>query len=255
MLRVHAPHDGPQIPLLLHLVGRLWCWAYGWKVEGEVSGAKAILIAHPHTSNWDLPHMIAVAACLGTFCSWLGKESLFKPPFGFVLKWLGGIPVDRSAPKGQVGEAIDRIGRTPRILLVVPPSGTRSRRDGWKSGFYWIASGAQVPIVCGYLDYGRKRAGIANPIMPSGDVKADMDKIRSFYGDMTGLYPENNTRIYLKAEHDQSSGAESSVVGSMSHSAQVSEAGRSSQSESSSSSSGSVESSESAEGSTKASSD
>ncbi|TVQ93826.1 MAG: glycerol acyltransferase [Deltaproteobacteria bacterium] len=200
MLRSHAPHDGPRVPLILHWLGRLWCWAYGWEVVGQVTRSRAVLIAHPHTSNWDLPHMIAVAATLGTFCSWLGKESLFKPPFGFMLRWLGGIPVDRSAPRGQVGEAIDRVQSAKRILLVVPPSGTRSRRDGWKSGFYWIAQGAEVPIMCGFLDYGKKRAGIANEVMPSGDVKADMDRIRAFYEGMTGLYPENNTRIYLSAE-------------------------------------------------------
>jgi len=202
MARSHPPHQGPRVPLLLHWLGRLWVWAYGWKVVGSVPGPRAVLIAHPHTSNWDLPHMIAVAATMGTFCSWLGKDTLFRPPFGFLLRWLGGIPVDRRAPRGQVGEAIARIGEAERILLVVPPSGTRSRRDSWKSGFYWIAQGAQVPIACGFLDYGRKTAGMGLSLVPTGDLKADMDEIRAFYEGMTGLIPHATTRIYLPAEDE-----------------------------------------------------
>jgi hypothetical protein len=213
MLRTHAPHDGPRVPLLLHLVGRLWVWAYGWKIEGSVPGRRAVLIAHPHTSNWDLPHMIAVAATLGTFNSWLGKASLFRPPFGFVLRWLGGIPVDRSAPRGQVGEAIARIQGAERILLVVPPSGTRSKRDHWKSGFYWIAQGAQVPIACGFLDFGNKRAGIGLAFVPTGDLKADMDRIRGFYAGMTGLVPGNTTRIHLPGEDGGEEGGENGGEG------------------------------------------
>lgn len=211
----YAEHEGPRASRLLYMIGRVWVRVYGWKVEGQVPGRRAVLIAHPHTSNWDLPHMIAVSGVLGTWASWLGKDSLFRPPFGWFIKALGGIPVDRSAPRGQVGEAIARIQESDRILLVVPPSGTRSRRDSWRSGFYWIAVGAQVPIACGYLDYGRKRAGIGLAFVPTGDIKADMDRIRAFYEGMTGAYPEETTRIYLSAEDEPSAsdGAASAADG------------------------------------------
>jgi 1-acyl-sn-glycerol-3-phosphate acyltransferase len=202
---LHFSHQGPVASPWLRLVGRIWCRLYGWRVEGGVPAPKAVLIAHPHTSNWDLVHMIAVSGVLGTWCSWLGKESLFRPPFGWMLKLLGGVPVDRSAPRGQVGEAIARIEGAERILLVVPPSGTRSRRDAWKSGFYWIAHGAQVPIICGYLDFKTKRAGLGMSFVPTGDVKADMDRIRAFYVGMEGLRPENTTRVYLPMEDDPAS--------------------------------------------------
>jgi 1-acyl-sn-glycerol-3-phosphate acyltransferase len=116
------------------------------------------------------------------------------------MRWLGGIPVDRSARTNLVAQVVERFADVDRLFLVIPPSGTRHKAAHWKSGFYHIARGAGVPILCTFLDYTRKVGGIGLTIMPSGDVPADMDKIRAFYEGVEGLYPQNHTPIYLPEE-------------------------------------------------------
>lgn len=195
-------HDGPTTGLFWYWVARLWMAVFGWDVEGEppLNVRKAVLIAAPHTTNWDLPHMLAAAFLFRIRLSWMGKNSLFKPPFGLFMRWLGGVAVDRSAPKGQVQAVADLFSANERLILAVPPSGTRKRVEFWKSGFYWIAHTAQVPIVCAYLDYGRKRAGLGLTFVPSGDPAADMDRIREFYKDIRGKFPEAESPPRLKEE-------------------------------------------------------
>src|SRR5438093_12399606 len=135
-------------------LGRIYLRLFGWRVEGHLpAAAKVVVIAAPHTSNWDLPFMLAVAYVLGTTPAWLGKRELFRWPFGGLMQFLGGIPVDRSGRHDVVQQAVGRFQAVERLFLVVPPSGTRSRAAHWKSGFYNIASGAVVPIVCTFLDY------------------------------------------------------------------------------------------------------
>jgi 1-acyl-sn-glycerol-3-phosphate acyltransferase len=201
MRSAKVTHPGPTLPYPLYWVGRGWMKFFGWSVEGSPPNVtKVILIAHPHTSNWDLAHMLAAAFVYRLRISWLGKNSIFKPPFGTVMKWLGGVPVDRSAPHGMVKQVVEAFERKEKLVLAVPPSGTRSKRDHWKSGFYWMACNAQVPIACGYLDYDRKVAGIGMVFQPSGDVHADMDKLRSYYEGIRGRFPERETTIRLKEE-------------------------------------------------------
>jgi len=176
-------------------------WLTGWSIEGEVPPiSKAVVIAAPHTSNWDLPHMLAASFVFQLQVSWFGKHTLFRPPFGWLLERLGGLPVDRSAPRGLVGEVAAKLKAADRLLIAVSPEGTRSRRDHWKSGFYRIAEEAQVPIVCGYLDYARRRAGLGLVLVPSGDLHADMDRLRAFYGGMRGRHPDLESVIRLKEE-------------------------------------------------------
>ena len=154
-----APRSRPG--RLAQLVGRLWLRSFGWRVEGRLPHhTRAVVIAAPHTSNWDLPFMLAVSWVLGVRPAWLGKDGLFRPPFGALMRWLGGIPVDRRAPGGMVTQAAARLRAADRLLLVVPPSGTRSRAPHWKSGFYHIASAAGVPILCTFLDYRRRVGGV-----------------------------------------------------------------------------------------------
>jgi 1-acyl-sn-glycerol-3-phosphate acyltransferase len=189
----------------LYWLGRAWLALTGWKVEGTPPRIpRAVIIAAPHTSNWDLPFMLAAAWVLRMHYSWMGKHTLFRGPMGPLLRWLGGIPVDRRAPKGQVQAVADMIQATDRIFLAVPPSGTRSKAAQWKSGFYWIAYAANVPIVCGYLDYPRRTAALGFTLVPSGNVKVDMDRIRSFYADVRGKYPDQETPILLKEELEDS---------------------------------------------------
>lgn len=197
-------------PLPLHqrcsgfarLAGKVVMRLGGWRVEGHVPNeARMVVIAAPHTSNWDLIYMLAAAFSLGLGVNWLGKDSLFKGPLGVVLRYFGGIPVDRSKRNRMIETLAADINARPTCALVVPPEGTRAGTDHWKSGFYWIAFEAEVPVVMAFLDWGRRRCGIGPVFRPSGNVSADMDAIRAFYGDMTGRFPGQFSTIRL---HDES---------------------------------------------------
>ncbi|MEB2285067.1 MAG: hypothetical protein B6D46_10020 [Polyangiaceae bacterium UTPRO1] len=182
-------------------LARAWLWCFGWKVEGALPlGVKAVAIAYPHTTNWDMPFMLAVAYRLGVRPSWLGKRQIFRAPFGRFMRWLGGIPVDRSARTNMVAQVVERFAAVESLFLVIPPSATRRKAAHWRSGFYHIARSAGVPILCTFLDYGRKVGGIGLVVHPTGDVRADMDRIRAFYQGIQGRYPENHTPIYLPEE-------------------------------------------------------
>lgn len=202
-----APSPRPSVkttPLagpIARTLARFWLWFFGWKVEGSLPpGIKAVAIAYPHTTNWDMPFMLAVAYRLGVRPSWLGKRQIFRAPFGGFMRWLGGIPVDRSARTNMVAQVIEQFGEVDRLFLVIPPSATRKKAAHWKSGFYHIARGAGVPILCTFLDYTRKVGGIGTVVVPTGDIRADMDVIRGFYEGIHGLYPQNQTPIYLPEE-------------------------------------------------------
>jgi len=199
-----AKHDLPRSGLIKYAIGRAFLTIAGFETEGELPEgfSRAVMIAHPHTSNWDLPYMLATAWVYRVKLSWLGKHTVFKGWRGPVMRALGGIPVDRRAPKGQVGQAADRIGESDAILLAVAPAGTRSKTDRWRSGFYHIANTAEVPILMSYLDFGHKKSGVGGAFLPTGEIKADMDRIRAFYDGMTGLRPDLATTIILKEEMD-----------------------------------------------------
>jgi 1-acyl-sn-glycerol-3-phosphate acyltransferase len=185
-------------------VGRLYLRISGWRVEGRFpDAAKTVVIAAPHTSNWDMPLMLAIAWVLDVRPAWLGKQELFRRPFGWFMRRLGGVPVDRTVRQNTVQQAVDRFDAVERLHLVIPPSGTRSRSTHWRSGFYHIARGAGVPIVCAFLDYRRKVGGIGPVLRASGDVAADMAHIRGFYVGITSKYPEMTTPVRL-VEEDRS---------------------------------------------------
>jgi 1-acyl-sn-glycerol-3-phosphate acyltransferase len=156
----------------------------GWKVEGMLpcGAEKSVLIAAPHTSNWDLPYTLMVALALKLNIYWMGKVQIFRFPFRGLVMWLGGIAVDRSKSNNLVAASVAaiRAANTP-LQLIVPPEGTRSKTRYWKTGFYHIAVGAQVPIVLAFLDYERKIGGLGPLFHPSGDVEADMQAIKAFY--------------------------------------------------------------------------
>jgi 1-acyl-sn-glycerol-3-phosphate acyltransferase len=187
---------------VLAAMGWLFLRLSGWRVEGSlpVGVTRAVVIAAPHTTNWDLPYMLAVSYVLGVRPSWLGKRELFRAPFGGLMRWLGGIPVDRDRRMNLVEQAADRLREADRLFLVIPPSGTRSRAAHWKSGFYHIARTARVPIVCAFLDYATKTGGIGPVFVPSNDLGSDMDRLRLFYRDVRGMYPDNETPIRLSEE-------------------------------------------------------
>ncbi|MBA2320831.1 MAG: lysophospholipid acyltransferase family protein [Deltaproteobacteria bacterium] len=194
-------HDGPVTGRIGYWLARLWMAAFRWDVEGDVPQgiSKAVLIAAPHTSNWDLPHMIAAALIFRVHISWMGKHTLFRWPFGAFMRWLGGMPIDRRSPQGMVGQMAQRFRDTDRMVLAVPPSGTRKKSTHWRTGFYHIAREAGVPVVCAYLDYSRRRAGLGHLFVPTGDLVADTASLKAFYADKRGKHPDNETPVELVA--------------------------------------------------------
>jgi len=194
-------------PALVARVGRfvadLFLRITGWETEGErPSAAKYVLIAAPHTSNWDLAYLLALAARYGVRPYWMGKHTLFRGPMGPVMRALGGIPVRRHLRENVVQQMARAFTERDELCLTVPPEATRGAAPYWKSGFYHIARTARVPIHLGYLDYARRRGGFGPELVPSGDLVADMDVIRAFYADKVGRHPECFGEIRLREESE-----------------------------------------------------
>jgi 1-acyl-sn-glycerol-3-phosphate acyltransferase len=182
-------------------LARLFLAATGWRAEGARPDARHyVLIAAPHTSNWDFPYLLAFAEHFDMRISWLGKASLFRAPFGALMRRLGGIAIERGRSERRVEEIARLFDRQDELGLVVPAEATRSRSEYWRSGFYHIALTAGVPIVMSYLDYARKRGGIGPAFVPTGDVARDMDRVRAFYADKQGRYPADFGPVRLREE-------------------------------------------------------
>jgi len=182
--------DTPIVRTVVRWFSIVFLWINGWRTQGTLPAApKMVMIAAPHTSNWDLPYMLFSAFVLRARLYWMGKDAIFRWPFGGLFKWLGGIPIDRSTSNNVVDQSIAHFAENDSLILTVPPAGTRKRVLNWKTGFYHIAHGAGVPIALGFLDYKKKIGGIGPLLQPTGDIEADMATIRSFYQDISGKYP------------------------------------------------------------------
>lgn len=162
----------------------------GWTLElAPPPQPKMVLVMYPHTSNWDfIIGLIARFAC-GWPIHWLGKHSLFRPPLGGLFHKLGGIPVNRSIPGSLIDDLSDYCQRHDHAIIAIAPEGTRSHVTHWKSGFHRIARAADIPLALGYIDYGRKRVGIAGYLEASEDIEADMARIAGFYAGVHALRP------------------------------------------------------------------
>ena len=172
---------------ILWLISKLFLWITGWKVVGAVpKDKKFVMIAAPHTSNWDLPYMLAICFVLKARPYWMGKEQIFKFPFKGLMKWTGGIPIDRSKTNNVVDATAEIMRNSDELIVTIPPEGTRSKVKYWKSGFYHIANLSEVPIVMGFLDYKKKEGGIGEMIQPTGNLEEDMVKIKAFYQPIRG---------------------------------------------------------------------
>lgn len=193
---------GPPTLSQTHVwIGRTFLKLCGWKVVGEVPQIpKFVGIFAPHTSNLDGLLMIAAAFALNIRASIFMKEELFIGPLGRLLKMLGGVPVRRSVHTNRVAMTAMAIKNQDRIIVGVPPEGTRSWTEYWKSGFYHIAYQAEVPIVFTYLDFARKEAGIGPVLYPSGDIHADMRVIADFYNNKVARNPENSGPIRVRPD-------------------------------------------------------
>ncbi|MFZ6676196.1 lysophospholipid acyltransferase family protein [Undibacterium sp. Xuan67W] len=187
----HTIFDTPVINTFMRWASLLCLRLMGWTVEGNAPAApKYVLIAAPHTSNWDFPVTLMVCFALRLNVYWMGKASLFPPVVGAVMRWLGGIPVNRERSGNLVQGTVDAFQQNQRLTVIVPPEGTRGKVTHWKTGFYYIAQGAGVPIALGYLDFKRKAGGIGRMFELSGDITADMTQIQAFYEGITGKNPK-----------------------------------------------------------------
>jgi 1-acyl-sn-glycerol-3-phosphate acyltransferase len=175
---------------VVHAALLKWFARQGWSVEGAPPfPRKFVLIAAPHTSNWDFVYFIGGTRALHIEPSFMGKKSLFRWPFDRMMRDMGGIPVDRSSSHNFVDQMIAEFNARDEFMLTIAPEGTRGKVRQWKTGFYHIAMGAKVPMVCGMMDYARKVVGLGPAVWPSGDYEKDMAKLASFYSSCTPKYP------------------------------------------------------------------
>ena len=173
-------------------IGRLAYRFTGWKCVGEKPRLRRyVVIAAPHTSNWDGFYLFLAAAMLGLELNYFGKHSLFVGPLGWFLRFTGGIPLNRSARHGFVDQAVDWFAVRETFALGVAPEGTRFKTAGWKTGFYYIALRAKVPVALGFIDYANREAGLYPELFePTGDIDRDFDRLREIYSKSRGYRPE-----------------------------------------------------------------
>jgi len=184
--------------MFLPRLARLLLWIGGWTTVGEVPRIKkAVVIAAPHTSNWDGFWAIVYMNYIGIDVSWFVKHTMFWFPLGNLMRAFNGIPLDRSRARSAVSEAIAEFDRNETFYFGLAPEGTRSKTRGWKSGFYRIADGANVPVVLAFLDYQNKRLGFGPTLTLTGDKDADLAILRSFYDSIGGHTPEKTSPVVL----------------------------------------------------------
>ena len=190
-------------PLLSPLLTRFSRWILriaGWKLHGEMPShcPKSVIIAAPHTSNWDFPYTLLAAFALGLNINWMGKIQIFRFPFNGLMCWLGGIAVDRSKNHNLV-EAITRLfSAHDKLIMLFPAEGTRSPVNKWKTGFYYVALQAKVPVYMAYLDYEKRTAGIGAELHVTGDIEKDFSLIREFYSTKSPRIEKNFNREGIK---------------------------------------------------------
>ena len=183
----------PILTPLLRIISVIILKLIGWKTRGmDLGKHRFVLIGAPHTSNWDVPLMLMVILKLRLRVFWMGKHTLFPPSLGWFMKWLGGIPVNRTSPHNIVNQTVCKYREYDELVMLIPPEGTRDKVKEWKTGFYHIANLAAVPILLGYVDAANKEAGFADFFNPTGEVEKDLQEIRSFYCEKKGLRAENS---------------------------------------------------------------
>lgn len=172
-------------------------WYYrrqGWsEVNANPDLRKCVIIAAPHTSNWDFVYFLGAATTLDLPLSFMGKKQLFRWPIGRAMRDLGGIPIDRSASHNYVQMMVDEFEKRDAFMLTIAPEGTRSAVARWKTGFYHIAVQAKVPLVLGVMDYKKKQVGLAGAIWPTGHYLNDMAQVLEFYKKATPRHPRKGT--------------------------------------------------------------
>lgn len=187
-------YDNRFFRTLFHWIGRAILRFGGWTIAGNFpTEKKYVAIAAPHTSNWDFPFFMGVVGAKNMRPLYLGKDTLFKGPLGWLFYYLGGIPVDRSSPNAAdiVDQVVAVFNEREHLVLGIAPEGTRSGVAKWKTGFYRIAQAANVPILLAFIDSSRKEIGFGPMFQPTGDMEKDMKAIQAFYADKVGVNPQN----------------------------------------------------------------
>lgn len=172
----------------------------GWEIQGQYPEGlkKFVVIVMPHTSAWDFPLGVLVRAVVQADIHFAAKKSLFRPPFGWFFRWMGGRSVDRSKRNRLVDAVIDIFDEEEEFVLTIAPEGTRAKVDRIRSGFYYIALGAGVPIVKVRFDYGRREVVIDEPFWPTGNKDLDFRHIIDFFKDARGKHPERGIDAEVK---------------------------------------------------------
>lgn len=166
-------------------------WLAGWRMEGEIPDEpKMVAIGAPHTSNWDMLLGMVGMYAVRLRIAWMVKHTAFRWPLVRLLRWLGGVPIDRRGPQGTVGSMVETFRRRDKLILVILPEGTRRPVQRWKTGFYHIANGADAPILLVKFDYGRKSVRFGPTVRPTGNADADIRALQAEYWDVRGKFPQ-----------------------------------------------------------------
>ena len=172
-----------------------------WQVDVTLPEArKYVVIGAPHTTGWDLFYLMLMKLSTGIDIKWVGKDTLFRWPLGVFMRWLGGVPVKRHSNNNFVEQIVAQFRQREELIIAIAPEGSRGKTSHWRTGFYYIALGADVPIALGFIDYPSRVVGIGPSLLPSGDIQVDFSKIKAFYGGKTGRYPERQGDIQLNIE-------------------------------------------------------
>jgi 1-acyl-sn-glycerol-3-phosphate acyltransferase len=181
---------------------------FGWKaVLTPLPGPKGVIIVYPHTSNWDFILGLLYRFAVDLPANWLAKDSLFRWPFRGLLTRMGGVPVNRREARGVIAAALLQYREHERLWLALAPEGTRARTDHWKSGFYQIATGADLPCGLGFFDYGTRTVGILEYIRFTGDLEQDLVRLREAYAQIRGRLPGHASEIRFRREKAPGRGA------------------------------------------------
>jgi 1-acyl-sn-glycerol-3-phosphate acyltransferase len=190
-----VPVVGDQVPqrgnALSRALGRWTLRLIGWTIEGEIPNIpKFMIIVAPHTSNWDFPVGVAAKFALGIRATFLGKHTLFRWPLGVVMRWLGGVPVFRHAPRNVVEQTVDHLNHAKRVVIVLSPEGTRRKLPAWRTGFHYVARGANLPILPAALDFSTKTVRFYPLYHPTDSVETNLTELGRHFAASMAYHPE-----------------------------------------------------------------